>query len=57
MDFRSTARPAPASISAERLDQGLRSYMLSVYNYMGIALVLTGLTAFVTSQSPRQCCR
>ena len=51
MDFRTTARSAPAGISAERLDQGLRSYMLSVYNYMGIALVLTGLTAFVTSQS------
>ena len=32
------------------LDEGLRSYMLSVYNYMGLALALTGLTAFVTFQ-------
>lgn len=27
------------------IDQGLRSYMLSVYNYMAMALALTGLVA------------
>ncbi|MEO6012674.1 MAG: Bax inhibitor-1/YccA family protein [Devosia sp.] len=30
------------------IDQGLRSYMLRVYNYMGIGLVLTGVVAYFT---------
>jgi hypothetical protein len=29
-------------------DAGLRQYMLKVYNYMALALVLTGVTAFAT---------
>jgi len=33
-------------------DQGLRSYMLGVYNYMALGLVLTGLVAFLLSTSP-----
>ena len=33
-------------------DAGLRAYMLKVYNYMALALVMTGLTAFGVSQSP-----
>ena len=33
-------------------DEGLRKYMLKVYNYMALALVMTGLTAFGVSQSP-----
>lgn len=33
-------------------DAGLRSYMLTVYNYMAGALGLTGLVAFMLSQSP-----
>ena len=34
------------------VDQGLRSYMLGVYNYMAAALVLTGLVAyFIFTQS------
>jgi FtsH-binding integral membrane protein len=28
------------------IDEGLRSYMLKVYNYMGIGLVVTGLVAY-----------
>jgi FtsH-binding integral membrane protein len=32
--------------SAAAIDEGLRSYMLKVYNYMGIGLVVTGLVAF-----------
>lgn len=39
------------TVSAE-YDQGLRSYMLSIYNYMAAALVLTGITAFAVSSSP-----
>lgn len=32
--------------SAAAIDEGLRSYMLRVYNYMGIGLVVTGLAAW-----------
>jgi FtsH-binding integral membrane protein len=36
--------------SAAAIDEGLRSYMLRVYNYMGLGLVVTGLVAYFTSQ-------
>jgi uncharacterized protein len=36
--------------TAVAIDEGLRSYMLRVYNYMGIGLVVTGLVAFFTAQ-------
>src|SRR3569833_2496068 len=36
------ARPGTAA----GVDQGLRSYMLRVYNYMTIGLVITGLVAY-----------
>lgn len=29
-------------------DAGLRSYMIKIYNYMSLALILTGVTAFAT---------
>jgi FtsH-binding integral membrane protein len=32
--------------SAAVVDQGLRSYLLRVYNYMGLGLVVTGLVAY-----------
>jgi FtsH-binding integral membrane protein len=32
--------------TAAAVDEGLRSYMLRVYNYMGVGLVITGLVAF-----------
>ena len=38
------ARPGTAA----DIDQGLRSYMLGIYNYMGIGLVVTGLVAYFT---------
>ncbi len=38
--------------TAADIDAGLRAYMLGVYNYMSIALVITGLAAFGVSQSP-----
>jgi FtsH-binding integral membrane protein len=34
------------------LDQGLRSYMLRVYNYMGTGLALTGAVAFMVANTP-----
>ena len=37
-----TARAGTAAV----IDEGLRSYMLKVYNYMGIGLVVTGLVAY-----------
>ncbi|SFZ85342.1 hypothetical protein SAMN02983003_2520 [Devosia enhydra] len=36
--------------SAAVIDEGLRGYMLKVYNYMGLGLVVTGLVAYFTSQ-------
>ena len=33
-------------------DQGLRSYMIGVFNNMFVALLITGLTAFVTISTP-----
>jgi len=31
-------------------DEGLRAYMLRVYNYMGVGLAITGIVAFVVAQ-------
>lgn len=43
-----TARPMTgAHADAGMIDQGLRSYMLSVYNYMALGLVITGVAAIV----------
>lgn len=42
---------APRSMDAS-VDQGLRSYMLGVYNYMGLGVALTAIVAFFVSQSP-----
>ena len=36
--------------TAAAIDEGLRSYMLKVYNYMGVGLVVTGLVAYFTNQ-------
>ncbi len=50
MDYRD---PTPMSYSAREqtatVDDGLRSYMLGVYNYMTSALCLTGLAAYFAS--------
>ena len=45
-------RVAQGQVAVERIDEGLRSYMLSVYNYMFLGLGLTGLVAYATAQSP-----
>jgi FtsH-binding integral membrane protein len=34
------------------VDEGLRAYMLKVYNYMASAMLLTGIVALFTAQSP-----
>jgi FtsH-binding integral membrane protein len=41
------ARPGTAAV----IDEGLRSYMLKVYNYMTIGLVVTGLVAYFSNQA------
>lgn len=37
---------------ATSMDQGLRSYMLKIYNYMASALALTGIVALLAANSP-----
>lgn len=51
MDYFTKQKASSLSSSAS-YDAGLRSFMLSVYNYMGIGLTITGLVAFFISQSP-----
>ena len=38
--------------SAVEIDEGLRTFMLKVYNYMGLGLALTGSVAFFAASSP-----
>jgi len=42
---------AAAGTKAE-IDQGLRSYMLKVYNYMASAVALSGIVAYLVASSP-----
>lgn len=37
--------------SAAEIDEGLRQYMLRVYNYLGSGLLLSGMTAYLTYSS------
>ena len=48
MVFNKQTTSAKSSASEAIIDQGLRSYMLKVYNYMGSALLLTGFIALFT---------
>ena len=41
-------RAAAAQQSTAVMDEGLRAYMLRVYNYMGSALLVTGIVALIT---------
>ena len=53
-DPRSTAAPFAAREAGARstgYDAGLRSYMLSVYNYMGSGVLLTGIVAMLFATS------
>lgn len=36
-----------------QIDEGLRAYMLRVYNYMGSGLLLSGIIAYAVSNSPQ----
>jgi FtsH-binding integral membrane protein len=52
-DPRATASPHTAAIGREgaAFDAGLRSYMLSVYNYMASGVLLTGIVAMAMAYS------
>ena len=53
LDPRNRASSLHASAADQvGLDQGLRSYMLRVYNYMGTGLALTGAVAFMVANTP-----
>lgn len=42
-------RGVAAGRSAAEIDEGLRAYMLRIYNYMALAVGLTGVTALLTA--------
>lgn len=52
-DPRATVSPQPTTIGREgvAVDAGLRSYMLSVYNYMTSGVLLTGIVALLFANS------
>lgn len=52
-DPRATAQARAAGVGARdtAVDAGLRSYMLSVYNYMASGVLLTGLVAYAFAMS------
>lgn len=52
MALRTDRRFAPSVASAAQVDEGLRSFMLSVFNYMGLGLLLTGVVAFLVASTP-----
>ena len=50
-DFRNFPNRAQAGVqSGAMIDEGLRTYMLKVYNLMAVGLALTGVAAFMTFQ-------
>ncbi len=50
-DFRGASRPMGVSQAAV-LDQGLRAYLLRVYNWMASGLLLTGIVAYAVAETP-----
>jgi FtsH-binding integral membrane protein len=52
MAFGPDPRAVAGHVAVDRVDEGLRSYMLSVYNYMGLGLAITGLVAFLVASTP-----
>ena len=45
-------RAVTGQVAVDRVDEGLRSYMLSVYNYMGLGLAITGIVAYLVAATP-----
>ena len=47
----SERQPFGTTLTQAQVDEGLRSYMLRVYNYMGSGLALTGIVAYVVAHT------
>jgi uncharacterized protein len=52
MAYRTDPRFAQAGVAVGATDEGLRSFMLAVYNYMGLGLAITGVVALAVASSP-----
>ncbi len=52
MAYRMDPRVAQGRIAVRAMDEGLRAYLLSVFNYMGLGLAITGLVAFIVGTTP-----
>ena len=52
MAFETDKRIFAGAAQQVAIDEGLRAYMLRVYNYMTIGLVVTGFVALLTASSP-----
>ncbi len=53
MAFGTERRTAPTRVVDRAvIDEGLRAYMLGVYNYMASGLALTGVVAFIVANTP-----
>jgi uncharacterized protein len=46
-----SARPSVGSDRAVAIDQGLRAYMIRIYNYMAMGVALTGIVSWITFQA------
>jgi FtsH-binding integral membrane protein len=52
MAYRMNPRVAQGRVAVPAMDEGLRAYLLSVFNYMGLGLAITGLVAYVVGTTP-----
>ena len=52
MDYRTNREGFATRVSSAQIDEGLRRYMLSVYNYMAAGLILTGLVSYSVANTP-----
>jgi uncharacterized protein len=50
MDYNKAAR-SESRVHSAQYNEGLRAYMLRIYNYMTVALAITGLVAYLASSS------
>ncbi len=53
MDDKTIFRGTRTIDMTDGVDQGLRSYMVSVFNYMALGLGITGFVSFATANSPQ----
>ena len=51
-DFRSQPNTGVRGRAAVQIDEGLRSYMLKVYNYMGLGVALTAIITLYLASNP-----